>query len=50
MCFGKPCLSSLSQPHPLLLGNGSQDADDGILEHAGAIEVLLGVALELHPG
>ena len=36
---------ALAQPHALLLG---QDGNDGILENAGAVEVLLGVGLVAH--
>lgn len=46
----QPGLGPLAQPHPILLGNGGQEADDVILEHAGAVEELLGEGLELHPG
>lgn len=41
---------AVGQPHPLLFGNGSQDGDEGVPEHAGAVKVLLSEGLELYPG
>jgi len=37
---------ALREPVTFLLGNGGENRDDGILEHAGGVEVLLAVALE----
>src|SRR5437899_6425366 len=35
------CNRPLTQPHSLLLGHGSKDADDSLLEDARTVEVLL---------
>ena len=37
---------ALRQPHTLLVRQGSQNADNGVFEDAGAVQVLLGEALE----
>lgn len=43
-----PGLNALGEAHPLLLGDRGQDGDDGLLEQARAVEVLLRKGFELH--